>query len=178
MDYLFALRDQDIFQNPEFPEPTQEYEKRTTVKAVAINDEGKFGFVTNSVHGCILLAGGGAESDDLNAEIVRECREELSCEVEVVEKIGVAHEFRNRNNTEYETSCFLVKALEKVEYDHRTEGEKKINLQVVWLDKNEALSILRKQKEKLKSEKIDFYNTSFNIVRDICFFEKYLNDLS
>lgn len=178
MEYLFTLQDQDIFSKPKFPESKRGYKKRVTVKAVAINGEGKYGFVTNPVHGYVLLAGGGAESEELSSEIIRECREELRYEVEVLNKIGIAHEFRNRNSTEYETICFLVKTKGRLEEDLRTEDEKKNNLQVVWLSDEEALFILKKQKEKLETEGIEFYNTSFNIVRDFMFFEEYLNNKS
>ncbi len=67
MKYLKTITDEDIFESPEFEKP-EVFEKRTTVKAVVVNNEGKFGFVTNPAHGFYLLAGGGAESDDLKKE--------------------------------------------------------------------------------------------------------------
>lgn len=173
MDYLFTLQDQDIFIRPEFSSP-EKYEKRMTVKAVVINSEGKYGFVTNPIHGSILLAGGGAESNNLEKEIVRECAEELFQEIKVMRKIGVAHEFRNRNNIEYETVCYFAKTIKETSEDARTIDERKNGLQAVWLGKQEALNILKKQEEKVKLGEVEFYNTAFNIVRDLRFFEEYL----
>ncbi len=173
MDYLFTLQDQDVFIRPEFSSP-EKYEKRMTVKAVVINSEGKYGFVTNPIHGFILLAGGGAESNNLEREITRECAEELFQEIEIMRKIGVAHEFRNRNSIEYETACYFAKAVEELSEDTRTIDERKNGLQAIWLGEQEALNILKKQELKVKIGEVGFYNTAFNIVRDLRFFEEYL----
>jgi len=173
MNYLKTITDDDIFENPEFEKPDI-FGKRPTVKAVVVNDEGKFGFVTNPVHGFYLLAGGGAESDDLEKEIERECDEEINFEVEVLEEIGRIHEFRNRNAEESETVCFAVKTIKESPEDARTEDEKENGLSVVWLDKDKAIDVLTKQVEKVKNGEVGFYNTAFNIVRDDLFFNKYV----
>lgn len=173
MEYLLTLTDQDVFQKPEFPKPDI-YEKRTTVKAVVVDGEGRYGFVTKPVHGFVLLPGGGAGTENLPKEIERECAEEMAYEVMVVEKIGAIHEFRNRDSREYETMCFLVKAGKKLEHDLRTEDEKKNDLRVVWLNEEDALKVLKEQREKVKRGKIKFYNTAFNIARDLSFFTEHL----
>jgi len=174
MEYLKTITDEDIFEISEFKKPDV-FEKRTTVKAVVVNDEGKFGFVTNPIHGFYLLAGGGAEGDNLEEEIKRECDEEINFEVKVIEEIGRVHEYRNRNAKEYETVCFAVKTIKELPEDTRTEDEKKNDLRVVWFDKDEAIDTLKKQVEKVERGEVDFYNTAFNIVRDNLFFNKYLN---
>jgi len=176
MEYLKTITDEDIFENPEFKKP-EVFEKGVRVKAVVINDEGKFCFVTNAVSEFYLLAGGGAESDDLEKEIKRECDEEINFEVEVLGEIGKVHEFKNREAIESETICFIVKTTGKSPEDMRTEEEKENDLQVIWLDKDEATSILKSQVEKVKKGEVGFYNTAFNIVRDNLFFNEYLKSL-
>ncbi len=175
MQYIKTLKDEDIFKNPEFETP-ESFEKRITVKAIVQNDEGKFGFITNPVHNFFLLAGGGAESNDLEKEVTRECDEEINFEVEVIKEIGRIHEFRNRSKKEYETVCFLVKTLKATIEDTRTEDEKKNELNVVWFEKDEILKILENQEEKVKNGEVEFYNTAFNIIRDKAFFEEYLKE--
>ncbi len=152
----------------------EQYEKRVTVKAIVLNEVGEFGFVTNEIHGCLLLAGGEAESDDLEAEIVRECAEELGCNVEVVREVGRVRELRNREAKEYETICFFTKAIEKITEDRRTLGEKGVGLQAVWLPESEALRVLEEQVGKLQRGEIGFYNTAFNVLRDHKFFSEFL----
>ncbi len=176
MEYLKTITDEDIFENPKFEKPDV-FEKRTTVKAVVINDEGKFGFVTTFVNGFYLLAGGGAEGGNLEEEIKRECDEEINFEIEVLREVGRIHEYRNRNAKEYETVCFIARTMKELPEDTRTEDEKKKDLHVVWIGKNEAINILKEQVEKVKRGEVEFYNTAFNIVRDELFFNEYLGDM-
>jgi ADP-ribose pyrophosphatase YjhB (NUDIX family) len=173
MKYIKTIRDEDVFENPKFMEP-EIFKKRITVKAVVINDEGKFGFVTSPRHGFYLLAGGGAESDNLEKEIKRECGEEMNFEVNVLGEVGRVYEYRNRDAREGETICFAVKTIKELSEDTRTEDEKENDLQVVWFNKDESIKILHQQVEKIKNEKIKFYNTSFNIVRDDLLFSEYI----
>lgn len=170
MHYLTTLRDKDIFSNSEFSTPNN-YGKRVTVKAIVKDEKGRFAFVTNQVHKLCLLAGGGAESNNLEEEIKRECLEEIFYEVEVIKEIGRIREFRDRDAKEYETICFLVKTIKETREDLRTDDEKNNNLSVVWFDSNEARKILAEQVVKVKAGEIDFYNTAFNVVRDQLFFE-------
>lgn len=173
MKYLATLRDKDIFAEPKFEAPL-EYQKRVTVKAIVRNEKGEFAFVTNPIHKFYLLAGGGAESEDLEKEVQRECEEEVKYEVDVIEEIGRIHEFRNRSAKEYESVCFLVESKKEVSEDLRTKDEKKNELAVVWLSEAEAQKILVEQIEMVKQEKVEFYNTAFNIVRDHLFFLEFL----
>ncbi len=173
MNYLLTLTDKDVFKEPEFAVPDA-YIKRPTVKAVVVNDKGEYGFVTNPIHGFYLLAGGGAESDDLSQEIIRECDEELNVAVLVLREIGAVHEYRNRKHKELDTTCFLAKVTGELAEDTRTEEEKDKNLQSVWLSEEEAIRVLKEQEEEVKRRAIGFYNTTFSIVRDAAFFAEYL----
>ncbi|HED06307.1 MAG TPA: hypothetical protein ENI61_06460 [Ignavibacteria bacterium] len=174
MNYLFTSTDKDIFQNPEFLAPL-EYIKRVTVKSITINDKGEYGFVTNPIHGFYLLAGGGAESDDLEVEIKRECDEELNVEVEVLSKVGIARDYRNRSSKEYDTTCFLTKVIGELKEDTRTEDEKSNGLHPVWICEEEAMRVMTQQQEKIERKEVAFYNTAFDMARDVRFFIEYLH---
>jgi len=175
MYYLATLHDKDIFPQPTHITPDH-YEKRVTVKALVKNEGGEFGFITNPIHKCYLLAGGGAESADIIQEIKRECIEEIRYEVDVEREVGRIHEFRDRDAKEYETICFLVEAKKETYGDLRTEDEKKNDLSVIWLEGETARKILREQVDKVRKGEIKFYNTAFNIVRDQIFFEEIFKD--
>jgi ADP-ribose pyrophosphatase YjhB (NUDIX family) len=173
MGYLATLRDKDIFPFRE-NQPRESYEKRVTVKAIVTNDKGELCFIANAVHGFYFLAGGGAEGDDLQEEIKRECIEEIQYEIEVVREIGRIHEFRDREAKEYETVCFFVKTKKKISEDLRTEDEKKNNLSSIWMNLDVAQKILEEQVIKVKTGKVNFYNIAFNIVRDQLFLQSFL----
>jgi|TARA_Y100000310_G_scaffold289969_1_gene316787 predicted nucleotidyltransferase/ADP-ribose pyrophosphatase YjhB (NUDIX family) len=175
MNYLFTLHDKDIFKKPKFLE-VNKYEKRITVKAIVINPEGKYGFVTSPRHGFYLLAGGGTKSNNLVKEIKRECDEELNVKVEIIRIIGTVSEYRNRDRKNYETTCFFCKVVGELTEDTRTGDEKINNLKYSWFDKKESLRILKEQQEQVREKEIGFYNISFNLIRDLRFFEEYLKN--
>lgn len=169
-----TITDADIFQNPEFA-TRDTYEKRVTVKAIVENDCGEYAFVSNRVHGFILLPGGGAEGTDLEYEINRECEEELFYSVKNVQELFRVHEFRNRDAQESETVCFRARADKPSPEDTRTKDEKDNGMFVVWLTKEEAMKRLSAQKQKVANGEVRFYNTAFNIVRDYLFFSRFVD---
>lgn len=169
-----TLTDTDIFKNPSFPEPTS-YEKRVTVKVVVVNDDRQLAFVSVSAHEYLLLAGGGADDADLEKEAERECLEELSWRVRVEDEIAIMKEFRRRNAKEYETHCFFARAIDPTHEDRRTDSEKKNGLSVVWVDRDDVISMLEKQESQVKKGEVDFYNTAFNIIRDGMFVREWMS---
>ncbi len=171
MNYLAVLHDKDIFSQPEYATPNH-YEKRTTVKAIIKNKNGEYGFITNSIHGLYLLAGGGSDSQCLEKEIKRECIEETGYNTKITKEVGRILEFRNRDAKEYQTVCFLSEPREKTSEDLRTEDERANNLSFVWLQEDFARKTLKEQVEKVRSGRVKFYNTAFNAVRDQIFFEE------
>lgn len=174
MRYLRTITDSDVFNYPKIETPSR-FESRPTVKAIVVN-EGRFGFVTNPIHGFLLLPGGGAESNNLRKEIKRECIEEMSCEVEVLGKVGRVLEYRNRDSRKYRTVCFAVKVTGEARGQKSTD-EKRNDLYVVWLKKNEAVDILQDQVSQVMQGEVEFYNTAFNIIRDNLFFTTYLKKM-
>lgn len=172
----FILTEKDVHQGSGGVVSSDKYKNRKTVKAIVVNSKGKYGFVTSPAHGFCLFPGGGAERDDLEEEIKRECDEELNVKIKVLEKIGIAEEYRNREGKKYETTCFFAKTIKELSEDTRTDEEKKNGLKPVWLSEKEALKTIQEQIEKVKNGEVSFYNTSFNIIRDAKFFTKYINN--
>ena len=167
------LTDELIFPAKNYPKP-KKYQDRKTVKAIVENDKGEIAFVTNPIHKFYLLPGGGAESNDLVKEIKRECDEEINWEVDDVQEVTSIEEYRNKNAKHYTTYCFSSKPIKELPKDTRTNDEKHNKLEVRWINKKEALIKLLSQAESLKKEKVEFYNTGFNILRDYMFLQKYL----
>lgn len=174
MKYLDTITDKTIFTNPEFDD-REEYVNRTTVKAIAINKEGKIALITNDVHNLYTLPGGGADSDNLVEEVSRECIEEINYDLVNIKELARVKEIRNREAKKYETICFVGEINNKFEEDTRTEDEKNNNLRVEWLSNEEISEVLNKQLEMLKRGEISFYNTAFNVYRDCAFWNEYLN---
>ena len=66
----------------------------------------------------------------------------------------------------------FAEMFEEIPDDLRTDEEKKNELTVVWLSKDEVERKFAEQEELLRAGKIDFYNTAFNSVRDHIFFKE------
>lgn len=172
--YLKILRDSDVFPSSKIEKPI-EYAERQTVKAIVFNKKREIALVTNPVHNMYLLPGGGAESNNLESEMIRECREEINQEVEITGIVGITKEFRDRDAKEYITTCFTAKTIKQVEDDTRTEDEVKNGLNVAWVDKEKVMNIFEIQHKKVSSGEVTFYNTAFNIVRDFEFLKEYFS---
>lgn len=162
---LDILKDSDVFKNHEYDTP-EKYEDRKTVKIVIKNNKGEIALVTNPIHNFFLLPGGGAESDNLEKEAIREALEEVNHNVKIIKKIAELEEFRNRNAKHYLTTCFLAEAISENKEDLRTEEEKENELEVEWFKLIDAVEIMKNQVSLVKKGKVEFYNTAFNIIRD------------
>lgn len=173
--YLKILQDSDIFPKGKIEKP-KKYTERQTVKAIVLNKKEEVALVTNPIHNLYLFPGGGAESNDLESEITRECLEEINQEVKITGIVGKTKEFRDRDAKEYITTCFVAKAIKQVKKDTRTKSEIENGLSVVWVSKKKLMDIFEIQNKKVNAGEIDFYNTAFNIVRDSEFLKEYLNN--
>ena len=173
--YLKVLQSSDIFPKSDIKKP-EKYTERQTVKAIVLNKKGEVALVTNPIHNLYLFPGGGAESNNLESEIIRECLEEINQEVKITGIVGKTKEFRDRDAQKYITTCFVAKAIKQVKKDTRTKDEIENGLKVVWMSKKELKNIFEIQDKKVRAGEINFYNTAFNIVRDFEFLKEYLNN--
>ena len=174
MKYIVTISDKDIFPNKEIS-PLTEWVLRKTVKIIIQNNEGKIALVTNPVHNCFLLPGGGIDQDE---EIItaanRESKEETLCSIIKPEIFGVIEEYRARDGKRYETYGVFAHRGETMIEDLRTEDEKKNGLNVIWCTPKEAGEKFNQEEILLRAGKINFYNTGFNIVRDHILFKTAL----
>jgi ADP-ribose pyrophosphatase YjhB (NUDIX family) len=171
MSYITTLSDKDVFPKKETAE-IKEWTLRKTVKIIIVNEEGKIALVTNPVHNCFLLPGGGIDGDEeIFVAADRESREEALCSIMNPKVFGVVQEYRARDGKRYETSGVFAHKGESITEDLRTDDEKKNGLTVVWCTPEEAEEKFQKEETLLREGKIDFYNTGFNIVRDYILFK-------
>lgn len=171
MEYITTISDKNIFPNKEIRGIT-EWILRKTVKIIIQNNDSKIALVTNPIHKCFLLPGGGID-DDENIFIAadRESREEALCSITNPNIFGTIEEYRARDGKRYETHGVFAKIGEMISEDLRTENEKKNELNVVWCTPEEAEEKFKQEEILLHEGKIDFYNTGFNIVRDHILFK-------
>jgi hypothetical protein len=82
---------------------------------------------------------------------------------------------RGENGCEIITHSFLLNTLNKEDEDLRTDDEKKINMHVIFLDKETALHRMELQKKSVEAGVYkEHYNTNFNVLRDYEIFKEFI----
>ncbi len=154
---------------------------RRIVRAIVVDDEGYFYFVRADRDDdfgrakVIETSGGGVEGDEpLDAAIVRELREELGAEVDVICRIGVVEDYYNlihrkninnfylcriksfgeRHLTDDEIEKFHLSTLKLSFEEALTEYENNLTSMLGRIIRNRELPILLRAKEILDKEKI------------------------
>ncbi len=165
-----------IYQKDVFPELLEEqyieFTDRKTGKAIIVDSEGKIGLVGNKQNDFLQLPGGGIEeNEDIQQGLIRECFEEIGCTVELMFKVGIIDDYRPRDKKHCINYCYVATVIGEKGRASYTEDELAIGMYTKWVDVKTALDIFKKQERDLKEGKVVFYNTGFNILRDLLFLE-------
>ncbi len=171
MNKITTIHQKDIF--PEMIEDLNiDYTDRNTGKAIMIDNEGKIGLVGNKQNIFLQLPGGGIDDgENIGDGIIRECLEETGCTVTLKSEVGIIDDYRPRDKKHCINFCYIVYVVNKGEVSH-TEDESNIGMYTKWVDIRTAIDTFKKQEKDLKEGKVTFYNTGFNILRDLKFFEE------
>jgi 8-oxo-dGTP pyrophosphatase MutT (NUDIX family) len=167
MEPLLILKDVNIFENPSV-EP-KFYKLRPTAKAIVIDDNGEIAML--SARGHSLFPGGGVKKRETEEEaLIRECKEEIGCDVVVAEYLGRFDQYRAHTAKKYEVHFFVAYVIgEKGE--PTTTIEKELNFVLSWEAKENVEEILEEQIENIP---LDEYSAQFNARTHLAAFRKYL----
>lgn len=167
MEYFSIIKDSDIFENP-LSEP-REYIPRPTVKGIVLDGGGRIALIRGRSHS--LFPGGGIEKGESSQEaLIRECKEEIGCDVKIVSYIGTALNFRAKDAKKYEVEFFVANVVgEKGEPITTQEDEQ--GLPVDWFSQDEVLSVFEKQ---LLPIDMSLYIPHFNRRTHLAAFKEYL----
>ncbi len=169
-----TFHEKDIYPNSALLEKEGGFYVRRTGKAILFDEAGNIALVERDTHPYALLPGGGIdEGETFEQGILRECLEETGCVVELGEKIGIVDDFRLRDMKHVVTHCYAARVVGEKGEPRLTDDEKATGLRVVWMPFEEACSRVSAQLEDLRAGKVKFYNTGFNIHRDLLFLQAY-----
>jgi ADP-ribose pyrophosphatase YjhB (NUDIX family) len=167
-----------IYEKDIYPEKTAiknvEYSDRITVKAIVLDEKNNIALIGNKQNKFLQLPGGGVEKDDykdLKKCLIRECSEEIGCVINIFDEIGYIDDYRPRDKKHCINYCYVVQVLGQKGDPKYTENEIKIGMHTKWFTMKEAFDVFRQQKKELETGRVTFYNTGFNIVRDLLFLE-------
>lgn len=113
---------------------------REAVRVVVLDRDGNVAMVGGKNLG---LPGGGVEKgEELRDSVKRECMEEIGCEVEIIDELGMIEDYRPLNDDRHHTYGFMAKVVgEKGQRSSTQEDEK--DDKVMWLPPAEALANLK-----------------------------------
>ena len=164
------FKEKDVFPDKTDSDTEVIFEDRPTGKAVVFDSEGNVALVGNEVNDFYLLPGGGIDpKEPITDGIIRECLEEIGCNVKLIEDLGTIEDFRTRDKKHCINYCYSAEVIGEKGELQLTEEEAKNGMHVKWVSMDEAILILEKEVEQLSNGEVKFYNTGFNILRDHIF---------
>jgi 8-oxo-dGTP diphosphatase len=134
--------------NPESlsPETVATFTVRQAARAVVFREDGRIALLHVKAHAYHKLPGGGIEpGEDIAAALVRECLEEIGCDIYIGESLGEVHEYRERFTQHQISYCFTARVAGVVGVPKFTEDEQADGFALEWYQPGEALMILTSQ---------------------------------
>jgi 8-oxo-dGTP pyrophosphatase MutT (NUDIX family) len=142
------------FNDDQFPQADFSH-TRFTARAIVV-DHDRFAFLPIrgeddfGIRDHIETIGGGIEDGESAQEtVLRECMEEAGLEVEIMEFLGVIIDHYHLIHRQTVSYFFLVSVKNDHKKHQRTEMEKSLMDEVLWLNKDEALEMLDREVGKI-----------------------------
>ncbi|MBD3329072.1 NUDIX domain-containing protein [Candidatus Dojkabacteria bacterium] len=159
MEQLKEIKDASL------PEDTTDLKTREAARAILFDENNLIPLLFVAKYNYHKLPGGGIdEGENKSHALVRECLEEVGCEIEINGEVGKVVEFRSKWNLKQISYCYYGKIISMGEPDF-TEKELCQGFEIVWLSLEDAIS-------KVEKDKPRNYPGSFIQKRDIEFLKK------
>ena len=146
---------------------TRGYKIREAAKAIVFDENNLVALLYSTKNRYYKLPGGGVEKDEsYETALKRECVEEIGCEVEIINELGVIVEYRKKYNLKQTSYCYLAKVkgkkgVPKLEPDEIEEG-----FETVWHPIQKALQEIK------NNSNFTVYEAPYMVTRDTAFLEE------
>ncbi len=148
-----------------FPETASDFNIREASRAVIFDENQLVPLLFVSKFNYHKLPGGGVERDENKEKaLVREVKEEVWCEVEIVDEVWKIIEFRTERNQKQASYCYLCKVISKGELSF-TQEELGDWFKVIRVSLDEVISLI-------ENDKTECYISYFIQKRDLIFLKK------
>jgi len=146
-----------------------QYQLRKSARAVLLNDNGEMAtqYLTNYAYH--KLPGGGVDPGETTEEALkREVLEEVGCECEIIEPIGITIEYRNKYNMLHISYAYSAKVIGEIGEPALEEGEIGEGQTTLWLPPSEVLA-------KMETDEPKKFEGHFILEREKSFLKEYLS---
>ena len=177
MECIKVLKDEDFGLNSvEFNNPRIRYGAR----GIVIRNDGKIAIFNKSNKNEYKLPGGGIDgSEDPEVAFKREALEETGCEIEIIGELGTIEEHKSLDNFKQISYIYVGKVIKDSGKLDLTEKEKDEGAKLLWVTKEEGLSLITNCYNDLKESKYEnLYHSRFIVLRDKYILEYYLKKLN
>lgn len=123
------------------------YSLREAARAIVIDKDGKIVLLNVSKANYYKLPGGGIDNgEDKITALKRECQEEIGCDIEVLNEIGLIIEYRKIHNLKQTSYCYLAKVKGEKGLPNFTNSEINAGFEQIWFSYDDALHAIRSGK--------------------------------
>jgi 8-oxo-dGTP diphosphatase len=157
-----------LFLNPENVSEADAaaFKRREAARAIVVDADGRIALLHATVYGYYKLPGGGVEDGESYEEaLVRECKEEIGCDVVIDAEVGVIRELRNQIQLDQTSYCYLAHVVGEKGTPTLEPGEVAHGMQTVWVAFDEARALVATGGQH------GVYEASFMIARDTAFID-------
>jgi len=153
----------------------KQFRHRRAVRGIVFDSDNNVALLYAKNNGHYGLPGGGVNFEETYEQgVVRECKEEVGCHIEIIKYIGTTLEYRKHDDLLNESWGYLTKVIgEKgLPIFIGDENEYEKNSVVVWVSLKEAIRLM-----ELTPTQSELYN-QYCLDRDLIFLKmtaKYLN---
>ncbi len=139
---------------------------RQAARAIVLDENKNIALLHVQKGNYYKIPGGGIEpGEDTLVALKRECLEEIGCQVEVDEEIGLIIEYRQKFNVRQESYCFLAHVIGNKGNPSFTEKEQADGFSVIWIPLEQAI-------ERIKDMETGDYQGKFVILRELTFLQE------
>ncbi len=133
------------------------YKIRQAARAIVFDADNKVALLYIAKHDYYELPGGGVEEDETIEEAcIRECKEEIGCNVEIISEVGKTIEYRKQLKRVNVSFCYVAKVIGEKGISELQEDEIEMGTSTVWVSKEKALELIEERLEN--SEDLHLYD--------------------
>ena len=125
-------------------EIVRSYKVRNASRAIVFDDVGNIALLHMTKDNYYELPGGGVEPEEsLEQGCIRECKEEIGCDVEITGEVGKTLEYRMQLERVNASHCFTARVIGEKGAPTLAEDEVEMGTETIWVAKDKAIELIK-----------------------------------